>query len=259
MNIRPPAVAGTFYPGSPARLKAMVDAMMAETRVRTLSAKALIVPHAGYMHSGVVAASAYSLLRPVRQSITRVVLLGPSHRLAFEGISAPSHDAFASPMGPVPLDTEAINRVLSLNLVRSLDEAHDSEHSLEVQLPFLSSCLEGFKLVPLLVGDASHHAVAEIIETLWGREETLIVISTDLSHYLSYEQAGHRDKQTVKAIEQLNDSLTGGQACGCSALNGMLKLARQRGMKAITLDVRSSGDTTGNKKRVVGYGAFVIQ
>ncbi len=259
MSIRQPAVAGTFYPASPEHLQVMINDMLGEASFKKLSPKVLIVPHAGYIYSGPVAASAYCLLKPMRNSIKRVVLLGPSHRVAFEGLAVPTSQSFATPLGNISLDTQLINQLLELNQVHHLDDAHAAEHSLEVQLPFLKTCLEHFKLIPIVVGDATPYAVAETIETLWGDNSTLIIISTDLSHYHSYEEACHRDEQTIKAIEQLSSSLTGGQACGCYPLNGMLKVAQQRGMEVITLDVRNSGDTAGDKKRVVGYAACVIQ
>ncbi len=200
MNIRQPAVAGTFYPESPDHLQSMICEMMDDAEERRLSPKALIVPHAGYIYSGPIAASAYRLLKPIRNTIKRVVLLGPSHRVAFEGISVPTCDAFASPLGTIPLDTTAIRKLLSLSQVHPLDEAHASEHSLEVQLPFLRNCLNHFKLIPLVVGDASPYVVAEVIESLWGQDETLIIISTDLSHYLNYEEACHRESKRLKRL-----------------------------------------------------------
>ena len=259
MKTRQPAVAGAFYPDSPEHLQSMLDDMLEDAPERSLSPKVLIVPHAGYVYSGPVAASAYRLLAEMKDKIRRVVLLGPAHRVAFEGLALPSVDAFATPLGNIPLDTQAMQALLGLQQVQQLDSAHAAEHSLEVQLPFLKACLDQFKLIPFVVGDASPHAVAEVIEKLWGDDRTLIIISTDLSHFHNYEEACHRDGLTVKAIEQLSTSLTGGQACGCYPLNGMLKVAQRRGMEVITLDVRNSGDTAGNKSRVVGYGAFVIQ
>ncbi|WP_330924412.1 AmmeMemoRadiSam system protein B [Candidatus Sororendozoicomonas aggregata] len=259
MIIRPPAVAGTFYPASSKTLQSMVGELLNDAEEKHLSPKMLVVPHAELAYSGPVAASAYRLLAPVRATIKRVLLLGPSHRLAFEGIALPSADAFASPLGDIPLDTLAMSRLLELSDVQALDAAHDQEHSLEVQLPFIKTCLEDICLIPLVIGDASVFSVVNIIEYLWGGDETLIIISTDLSHFHHYDQACQRDAQTVKAIEQKNAFLTGGQACGCVPLNGALRVAQKRCMEVITLDVRNSGDTTGDKDRVVGYGAFAIQ
>ncbi|MGI9274126.1 MAG: AmmeMemoRadiSam system protein B [Endozoicomonas sp.] len=259
MTIRQPAVAGTFYPDQPEALQTFVRDMLSEAEDRELSPKVLVVPHAGYIYSGPIAASAYRLLESLKQNVRRVVLLGPSHRVPFEGLALPDSNAFATPLGTIPLDTEAMEKLLRFSQVQKLDSAHSLEHSLEVQCPFLQSGLGNFKLIPLVVGDASALAVTEVLDFLWGGEETLIIISTDLSHYHSYEEASHRDGLTVRAIEQLSSSLTGGQACGCYPLNGMMRVAQRRGMEVITLDVRNSGDTAGDKKRVVGYGAFVIQ
>ena len=259
MTARQPAVAGTFYPDDPAILQKVVSNMLHEADLRDLSPKALIVPHAGYIYSGPVAASAYQLLEPFRNNIRQVVLLGPSHQVPFEGLALPDADHFITPLGSIPLDSPAMATLGRFSQVQTLPLAHSREHSLEVQLPFLQACLENFSLVPLVVGQASALAVAEVIDFLWGKEDTLIVISSDLSHYHVYEEAQRRDDLTVKAIEQLTTDLTGGQACGCCPINGMLKVAQRRGMEVQTLDVRNSGDTSGDKKRVVGYGAFAIQ
>ncbi|MGO0306017.1 AmmeMemoRadiSam system protein B [Endozoicomonas acroporae] len=259
MIIRQPAVAGTFYPDSPNALASMIKEMLSDGRTRDFSPKVLIVPHAGFIYSGPVAASAYRLLHSMRKNIRRVALLGPSHRVPLQGMALPDCEAFATPLGNIPLDIAAMEELKQFSQVETVDEAHTHEHSLEVQCPFLQECLDDFKLIPIVVGDTSPIAVAEVLEHLWGEEETLIIISSDLSHYHTYEEACYRDNQTVKAIEQLSCNLTGGQACGCYPLNGMLKVAQHRGMDVITLDVRNSGDTAGDKSRVVGYGAFVIQ
>ncbi|KEQ19080.1 AmmeMemoRadiSam system protein B [Endozoicomonas numazuensis] len=259
MNIRQPAVSGAFYPDQQELLQTVVTNLMSEATERELSPKVLIVPHAGYIYSGAIAASGYKQLEPFRRQIRRVVLLGPSHQLAFEGIALPDCEAYSTPIGDIPLDIDAIKSLERFSQIQTLDAAHAREHSLEVQCPFLQNALDNFKLIPLVVGDASPYSVAEIIDFLWGGEETLIVISSDLSHYLTYEEAKHRDSQTTKAIEQMSCALTGGQACGCYPLNGMLKVAQRRGMEVVTLDVRNSGDTAGDKTRVVGYGAYVIQ
>ncbi|WP_252176855.1 AmmeMemoRadiSam system protein B [Endozoicomonas sp. 4G] len=259
MNVRQPAVSGVFYPDQPELLKTVVNNLISEATERELSPKVLIVPHAGYIYSGAIAASGYKQLGLYRSKIKRVVLLGPSHQTAFEGIALPDCEAYSTPLGDIPLDADAIESLSRFNQVHTLDAAHAHEHSLEVQCPFLQSTLDHFKLIPLVVGDASPYAVAEVIDFLWGGDETLIVISSDLSHYLSYEEANRRDSLTTKAIEQMSSCLTGGQACGSYPLNGMLKIAQRRGMEVVTLDVRNSGDTAGDKKRVVGYGAYVIQ
>ena len=260
MTIRPPAVAGAFYPDQPEALQAVLSSLLAEASEHDLSPKVLIVPHAGYIYSGAIAASGYSQLAAYKDQITRVVLLGPSHQVAFEGLALPDCDRYSTPLGVIPLDTEAMSALNKhFGQVQVLDSAHSREHSLEVQCPFLQQVLTDFKLIPMVVGDASIYAVAEVINSLWGGDETLFVISSDLSHYLPYEEARQRDSMTSKAIEQLSPSLTGGQACGCYPLNGMIKVAQDRGMEVITLDVRNSGDTAGDRQRVVGYGAYVIQ
>ncbi len=259
MTIRQPAVAGMFYPDSANTLHSSIVDMLDDSQEHDLSPKVLVVPHAGYVYSGPVAASAYRLLKGINNNIRRVVILGPSHRVPLEGMALPECDTFKTPLGNIPLDVEAIDDLQRFSQIQTSDIPHASEHSLEVQLPFLQACLSDFKLVPIVVGDASPMAVAEIVEHLWGGDETLIIISTDLSHYHNYEEASYRDNLTVKAIEQLSNNLTGGQACGCRPLNGMMTVAQRRGMEVITLDVRNSGDTAGDKKRVVGYGSFVIQ
>ncbi|MGY0217053.1 AmmeMemoRadiSam system protein B [Endozoicomonadaceae bacterium StTr2] len=259
MNTRPPAVAGTFYPAGEATLRGMVSGFLDEAAGRDLSPKAIVVPHAGYIYSGPIAASAYALLAPVADQIKRVVLLGPTHHIPFEGLALPESQIFMTPLGPVNLDTEIMSELLRFSQVQPLDAAHEHEHSLEVQCPFLQSCLPEFKLIPLVVGSAPPLAVAEVLDFLWGNDETLIVISTDLSHYHNYEEACSRDNVTRRAIEQLHTNLTGGQACGAYPLNGLLSVAQRRGMEVITLDIRNSGDTAGDKQRVVGYGAFAVQ
>ncbi|OED47221.1 AmmeMemoRadiSam system protein B [Endozoicomonas sp. (ex Bugula neritina AB1)] len=259
MTIRQPAVAGMFYPDSASALNSFITDMLDDSPARDLSPKVLVVPHAGYIYSGSIAASAYRLLEGMKNTIRRVVLLGPAHRAPLEGMAVPDCDAFSTPLGDIPLDTQAMNNLLQLRQVHKSDIPHNMEHSLEVQCPFLQMSLNDFQLIPIVVGDATPLAVAEVLDSLWGDEETLIIISTDLSHFHNYEEATYRDNLTVKAIEQLSSNLTGGQACGCHPLNGMMKVAQRRGMEVITLDVRNSGDTAGDKNRVVGYGSFVIQ
>ncbi|GAA4649354.1 hypothetical protein GCM10023116_16280 [Kistimonas scapharcae] len=259
MRTRQPAVAGSFYPANTEKLDAAIATFLANAPKRDLSPKILVVPHAGYIYSGQTAASAYRLLQEQADTIRRVILLGPSHRVPFRGLALPDCETFATPLGDVPLDTQAMQALLSLGQVQVLDAAHTMEHSLEVQVPFLQRSLKDFHLVPLVVGDASTIAVAEVLEAIWGGDETLIVISTDLSHYHTYDEACARDAATVKAIEQLTPNLTGGQACGCRPLNGLLEVARQRGMQVSTLEVCNSGDTAGDKNRVVGYAAFALQ
>lgn len=261
--VRQPAVAGLFYPGNAAALNAAVTDMLDEAAASAASAeappKALIVPHAGYVYSGPVAASAYARIRQAADRITRVVLLGPAHRLPFEGLALPRADGFATPLGAVPLDGEAVARLEHLPQVHCLPSAHEGEHSLEVHLPFLQVLLGDFSLVPLVVGAATPAEVAEVLETLWGGDETLIVISTDLSHYYGYETAKVMDAATSAAIEALDETKIGLEdACGRVPLSGLLVAARAHGLHARMVDLRNSGDTAGSHDQVVGYGAYVV-
>jgi len=256
---RPPAVAGRFYPSDPPALKRMVDDYLAKAKVDGPPPKALIAPHAGYIYSGLVAATAYAPLVAARETISQVVLLGPAHRVFVRGLAASSAERFETPLGTVPLDRAAIDRTLTLPQVSISDAAHAEEHSLEVQLPFLQVVLDEFKLVPFVVGDASPEEVAEVLELLWSGPETLIVVSSDLSHYHDYATAHRLDTATSKAIEGLHPEDIGyDQACGRQPVNGLLELARRRGLRAKTLDLRNSGDTSGPRDQVVGYGAYVF-
>jgi len=267
-SIRPPAVAGRahdpgFYPGDPEELRDLVDGLLARARAsarsgsRSGSPKALIAPHAGYRYSGAVAASAYARVDP--EGTRRVVLLGPAHRVPLRGLAVPCVDAFATPLGAVPLDGRALEAAARLPRVLRSDAPHAAEHSLEVQLPFLQRVLGSFELVPLVVGDAEPAEVDAVIEELWDGRETLLVVSSDLSHYLDYESARRLDAQTTRAIEALApDELDQGRACGCIPVQGLLVAARRHGLRARAVDVRNSGDTAGPQHRVVGYGAYVL-
>jgi len=259
-QIREPAVAGLFYPDDPLLLQQQVDSLLGQSAPQGATPKALIVPHAGYIYSGPVAACAYQQLVPLREQIQRVVLLGPAHRVAFSGLAASSARYFATPLGMVRIDQQAMDPILALPQVRVLDEAHREEHSLEVQLPFLQTVLnEDFGLVPLVVGEAESEQVAEVIEVLWGGPETVLLISSDLSHYHDYGTARRLDTATSHAIEQLNPlAIDYQQACGRTPLNGLLLAARHHQLHARTLDQRNSGDTAGGRDRVVGYGAYAF-
>ncbi len=258
-TIRIPAVAGTFYPAEPRVLGRMVDEYLNEVRTDEAPPKAMVVPHAGYIYSGPVAASAYARLRNTSAQITRVILLGPSHRVPFYGIAAPASDQFQTPLGIINVDRESIDEILPLQQVYELDVAHEAEHSLEVQLPFLQQTLGDFQLVPLVVGQTSAEEVAEVLGLLWGGPETLIVISSDLSHYLDYDAAKSIDAETSRSIESLDAAQIGDdQACGRIPLKGLLIEARRRGMQVETIDLRNSGDTAGPRDHVVGYGAYVF-
>ena len=256
--VRPAAVAGTFYPDDPAELQAMLNALLAATHRTPLRPKALIAPHAGYVYSGAVAASAYALLQPLRDSISRVILLGPVHRVWTPGLALPGVAVFETPLGRIALDKDAIASIADLNQVQVHPDAHAQEHSLEVHLPFLQSVLGDFTLVPLAVGGASPDAVASVLERLWGGAETLIVASSDLSHFLTYEQALQKDHATIQEILHFNNHLIGEQACGCHVINGLLLAAKRRSLSAHLLDMRNSGDTAGERARVVGYASLAF-
>lgn len=268
-TVRREAVAGSFYPSNCEALQTEVNALLANSwrpsihshsvHLTLANPKAIIVPHAGYIYSGSVAATAYKTLAPVSEYIKRVVLLGPSHRVCFRGVAYCSADYYQTPLGQITIDHASIDVIKSLSQISELDKAHQEEHSLEVQLPFLQTVLGEFSLIPLVVGDAKPEEVAEIIDTLWGKEETLIVISTDLSHFLNYQQAIAVDTATNQAIEEYRyNDISYENACGRIALQAMLKTAQHRQLNITTLDLRNSGDTAGTKDRVVGYGAWVI-
>jgi AmmeMemoRadiSam system protein B len=259
IRIREAAVAGSFYPADPGELQCTVRRLLeAAPAGHGPAPKALVVPHAGYAWSGAVAATAYARLLEHRQRYRRVVMLGPCHYVACTGLAVSGVDAFNTPLGSVMLDRASID-ALRHPAVSSLDAVHRPEHSLEVQLPFLQCVLDSFTLVPLLVGDCDAAEVAEVIECLWGGAETLVVVSSDLSHYLGYDAAQDLDSCTCRAIEALDgDSIGHDAACGASPLHGLLLVARRRGMQVATLDLRNSGDVSGDRRRVVGYGAWSL-
>ena len=256
--IRSPAVAGAFYPADESELISSVDAMLDSVHDDGWAPKVIIAPHAGHIYSGSVAACAYSRLKKADPPIRQVVLLGPSHRVGFNGIAVPTSTAYMTPLGEIPIDSAAIRKVLGLGGTGFLDEAHAQEHSLEVHLPFLQRVLASFTLVPLVIGDAKKEEVAAVLNELWGGPETLIVISTDLSHFHPYEEARKIDAKTSAKILALDASLVGEEACGCRPLNGLLHLLKNKGLKVEQVTVQNSGDTAGTKDRVVGYGAYVV-
>ena len=262
-SVRAPAVAGAFYPGQASILLNDVTTLLAQARLgAALGApppKALIVPHAGYIYSGATAALAYARLANGRSSIHRVVLLGPVHRVPVRGLALPGVDAFATPLGRIEIDQEAVAAIAPMPQVVVSRAAHAQEHSLEVQLPFLQAALDDFKLVPLAVGDATPAQVAEVLEALWGGAETLIVISSDLSHFLPYGTAQAVDRDTVQNMMQLHSSITHHQACGAAPVNGLLQAARQHHLQPELLGLCNSGDTAGDKNRVVGYAALAFR
>jgi len=260
-DVRPPAVASLFYPGDARTLAGEIADYLERTGDAPIAPgfpKAVIVPHAGFVYSGPVAASAYDRLRPARGIVRRVVILGPCHRVPVHGLALPQARAFDTPLGRIPVDGEAIASVRGLPQVVESAATHAEEHALEVQLPFLQRVLGEFSLVPLVVGDAAPEKVAEVLERLWGGPETLIVISSDLSHYHSYERARAIDAATVQAILGLDAGISHEQACGATPVAGMLIAARRKGLAAELLDCRNSGDTAGDKTRVVGYASFAL-
>ncbi|MFA5372125.1 MAG: AmmeMemoRadiSam system protein B [Sideroxydans sp.] len=274
---RPPAVAGSFYPADPRRLSLdlfhflndakparfphsspLPEKEGANESLREFRVKALIVPHAGYMYSGAIAASAYAALRPDGARIRRVVLLGPTHRVAVHGLALPAATTFSTPLGEIKLDTDAMRELVHLPQVVVSDVVHAQEHSLEVQLPFLQTVLQDFILLPLAVGDASTEEVTAVLEAVWGGPETLIVISSDLSHYLPAEIAQLIDRKTADEILRLRPVPSHQHACGATPVNGLLAAARKHHLHPHLLDLRNSGDTAGSHDSVVGYAAFAF-
>jgi AmmeMemoRadiSam system protein B/AmmeMemoRadiSam system protein A len=258
--IRKAAVAGMFYPEDPRRLSAEVQGFLSHAGTPTGPApKAIIAPHAGYKYSGAIAAKAYALLKPVADQITRVVLLGPCHRVAVQGLALSGADYFETPLGRIEIDKQAEDAIKGFGQVGVFPPTHQAEHALEVHLPFLQELLGDFKLVPLVVGETPPDKVAEVLAALWGGPETLIVISSDLSHFLDYDAARQIDKRTCEAITSFDPAkIERNGACGRFPVGGLLQLAKQRGMKVETIDLKNSGDTAGTKDRVVGYGAWAF-
>jgi len=258
-SVRPAAVAGMFYPGNARALTDELDQLLGGAGAGLPGVgfpKVIIVPHAGYIYSGAVAAGAYDAVRPARGVVSRVVLLGPVHRVAVRGLAVTSDEAFATPLGSIPIDREAIASLEDLPQVVTSDAAHAMEHSLEVQLPFLQKTLGSFSLVPFAVGMASVAEVAQVIERLWGGAETLIVISTDLSHYHEYAQAKQIDGSTISRISSFATDLDHDEACGATPLNGLLSVAKKKSLSLKLLAACNSGDTAGGRDRVVGYSSF---
>jgi AmmeMemoRadiSam system protein B/AmmeMemoRadiSam system protein A len=258
IEIRQPAVAGTFYTDDPSLLRNQVEDFLRDAKPAHHTPKALIAPHAGYVYSGPVAGSAYAAVASLRDRVTRVVLLGPAHRVAVSGVAASSARAFASPLGEVPVDQDTVARLVNdLDFLFYMDEAHALEHSLEVHLPFLQIVLDDFVLLPFAVGGADPTQIERLLETLWGGPETLIVISSDLSHYHDYTTAQKLDRYTTGRIEHFDPaSLSGEHACGQIPVRGLLRSATRHRLQVETLDTRNSGDTAGPRDQVVGYGAY---
>jgi AmmeMemoRadiSam system protein B len=260
MKIRPAAVAGLFYDSDPARLSTQINALLDEVEVgRQKPPRALIVPHAGYIYSGATAAQAYARLRALKGQLRRVALFGPAHRVYLRGMAVPGVEAFRTPLGEVPLDLAAIDELAALPNVSVSDAAHAQEHSLEVQLPFLQCALGSFRLVPVAVGESDPDDVARAMELLWEDESTLMLVSSDLSHFHSYEQAKRLDGLTCERLLARSSDLSGEEACGARALNGLMRTRAGRELGMELLHLCNSGDTAGDKRQVVGYGAFSLQ
>ena len=257
---RQPAVAGSFYPVNPQQLQQILTHYLHNAETDAKAPKAIIAPHAGYIYSGEIAATAYARLKTVHSRIRRVVLIGPSHRVGFQGLAVSQANTFITPLGSIPVDTQAVQAITQLPFVQYTEQAHSHEHSLEVQLPFLQAMLDDFSIVPIVAGDASPEQVSQVLTALWGGDETLIVISSDLSHYHDYATAQRLDSATSAAIENLQyEKLSFESACGSVPVSGLLKLARDNSLTVKNIDLRNSGDTAGDKQRVVGYGAYIIE
>jgi len=261
MRSRPPAFAGMFYSDKPQELVATVKSCMADATLPAALTppKAVIAPHAGYIYSGPIAGTAYASLSARGHQVERVILLGPSHRVAFDGVASSGATAFETPLGPVTVDRDAVALLVKAGLAREFERAHENEHSLEVQLPFLKQIFPAARVVPLLAGDDDWQAALRVLAEMWGGDETAIVISSDLSHYHDYATAQKIDAATAQTVERLGaGQVELDQACGATGVNALLALVAEKGLSCTTLDLRNSGDTAGPKNRVVGYGAFAI-
>jgi hypothetical protein len=260
-RMRPPAVAGIFYPENANELRRDVTRYIdacAACATGVAPPKALIVPHAGYRYSGPVAGFAYRRLRDWAAGIRHVLMIGPSHRVPLRGLAVPSADVFTTPLGNVPIDVAGRERLCKLGLVSIADAAHAAEHSLEVQLPFLQVVLDDFDILPVAVGFAAVEQVAQVLEAGWGGPETLVLVSSDLSHYHTWSEARQLDTGTTRAIIERRSDVGDDQACGATAINGLMQVARRRGLVVELLDQRNSGDTAGDRSRVVGYGSYAL-
>ena len=255
--IRKAAVAGTFYPSDPQELRETIQDFYDNAEDQPATGKVLIAPHAGYIYSGPIAASCYGPLRKRADEISRVILLGPSHYVGFHGMAVPECDFYETPLGNIKIDQEARETALNCEEVLSFDQAHLQEHSLEVHLPFLKESLNDFEFLPIVVGACNPKKVADLIKSLWAGSETLIVISTDLSHFKDYKDASKSDRNTCSKIETLDINFDHNDACGSTPVKGLILAAKDKGIIPKLIDLRNSGDTSGNKSRVVGYASFI--
>lgn len=258
INDRPAAVAGSFYSSSAAELQQNINDMLVVPLLPNYCPKALIVPHAGYYYSGIIAANAYAYLSKQQCNINRVVLIGPSHRVYLQGCAVPSYQTFSTPLGTISIDRKSCQHLLNLNLVSQTNEAHDLEHSLEVQLPFLQTCLTDFELVPIVIGQATSKDVSCILAEFSQQTDTLIVASSDLSHFHNYVDCQKLDNKTIHAILNFDTSIQPEDACGCKAVNGLLDYASQQYWEISLIDHGNSGDISGDKDSVVGYASFIL-
>ncbi len=258
-KLRPAAVAGTFYPADPQKLRKMLELLLMDVRSENKVPKAIIVPHAGYIYSGSIAASAYARLKASGQTFNRVIIIGPSHRVSFTGLAVSSAEMFATPLGNIAVDEDAVSDLKRFSFIQELDQAHAQEHSVEVQLPFLQVTLGDFKIIPIVAGDARPEDICSVLNLFWQQPDTLIVISSDLSHFHDYQTANQIDAETSRHIENLNyQQLDYDSACGRVPISGLLALAKKKSLTVKAIDLRNSGDTAGDKSRVVGYGAYVV-
>jgi len=260
-SVRLPAVAGRFYADDPQTLQSQLQQAFQMAKQQSAACpKVIVAPHAGYIYSGAVAASAYQLLKNCPQNISRVVVLSPAHRYGFHGIACSDADYFRTPLGDIPVDQESLQQLIAEKHIFLLEQAFDGEHALEVHLPFLQSCLAEFSLIPLIVGQTATEKVARLIDALWGDKDTLIVISSDLSHFHDYQTAGRIDRTTANMIEKLDYALLSSErACGVFPLRGLLQSLQNRQLQIRNIDLRNSGDSAGSKDSVVGYGAFIVE
>lgn len=272
-SVRPAAVAGLFYPAAADELRAMLDSYLTQARVNLIgqvsaqqsqaesldsprSPKVIIVPHAGYIYSGLVAAHAYALIESMAASVSKVLLIGPAHRVYLQGGALPQSQYFETPLGQVRIERRSVEMLEGKPYITVSNLPHQQEHSLEVQLPFLQRCLNQFELIPLLIGESDPHEMAELLEQLWGGEETLVVISTDLSHFHRYVEATNLDRITCQKIVEGQETIFPEQACGSSSLNALMPQLKRHQLRLAQLSYQNSGDTAGDKDRVVGYASF---
>ncbi len=267
---RLPAVAGLFYPSDPGELQGMVRSMLEEAGSRKKEdlagasgngrvLRAIIAPHAGYVYSGPVAASAYVYVGAAAGNVGKVAILGPSHRVPVRGLALSSAAEYEMPGFSLPADSEAAESLRRADLAEFVDEAHAAEHSIEVHLPFIKAVLGEVEVAAIAVGEASPDRVGAAVELLMEDPKRLVVISSDLSHYLDYDSAVAVDSVTAQAILNLRyEDIGYEQACGRNCIRGLLWAARRQGMHPQLLDLRNSGDTAGPRDSVVGYPAFAF-